>query len=91
VWWSITTITTVGYGDEYPVTATGRVIAVLLMIGGISLLGTITATLASWIVQRVAEEDSTGQAATAAHIEELRDEIRALREQLSQLAVPESR
>src|SRR5690242_20023105 len=53
LWWSITTITTVGYGDEYPVTTTGRVIAALLLIGGISLVGSITATIASWIVQRV--------------------------------------
>ncbi|BBZ32093.1 potassium channel family protein [Mycolicibacterium confluentis] len=82
LWWSITTITTVGYGDEYPVTTTGRVIAGLLMIGGIGLLGTITATIASWIVQRVAEEDTASQAATVAHIAELRDEIRALRAQL---------
>jgi voltage-gated potassium channel len=83
LWWSITTITTVGYGDEYPVTSTGRIIAALLMIGGISLLGTITATIASWIVQRVAEEDTQSQAATAAHIEELRNEIRLLREHLT--------
>src|SRR5271166_4156799 len=39
VWWSITTITTVGYGDYYPVTPMGRVVAVLLMVGGISLIG----------------------------------------------------
>src|SRR5271165_827474 len=44
VWWSITTITTVGYGDYYPVTPMGRVVAVLLMVGGISLIGMITTT-----------------------------------------------
>ena len=66
VWWSITTITTVGYGDLSPVTGTGRVIAVALMVGGISLVGVVTATLASWIVQRVAEEDSAKRAATSA-------------------------
>jgi len=75
VWWSITTITTVGYGDLSPVTGVGRVIAVTLMIGGISLVGIVTATLASWIVQRVAEEDSAQQAATAAHIDALRDDV----------------
>ncbi|HEX7827946.1 MAG TPA: ion channel [Mycobacterium sp.] len=80
VWWSITTVTTVGYGDIYPVTTAGRVVAVALMIGGVSLLGVVTATLASWIVQRVAEEDTASQAATAAQIEELRDEIRHLTE-----------
>ncbi|WP_099039385.1 potassium channel family protein [Mycobacterium neglectum] len=78
VWWAITTVTTVGYGDLSPVTVTGRVIAALLMIGGISLLGVVTATLASWIVQRVAEEDEANQAATSAQIEDLRAEIKQL-------------
>jgi voltage-gated potassium channel len=78
VWWSITTITTVGYGDFYPVTPEGRLVAVMLMIGGISLIGMITAMVATWIVQRVAEEDMTKQAATAAQIEELRSQITQL-------------
>ena len=78
LWWSITTVTTVGYGDLTPVTGGGRVVAVALMIGGISLVGVVTATLASWIVQRVAEEDTTNQAATRAQIEELRGEIQRL-------------
>ena len=56
----------------------GRVVAVALMIGGITLVGTVTATLASWIVQRVAEEDTANEAATRAQIEELREEIRRL-------------
>ena len=81
LWWSITTVTTVGYGDVYPVT-TGRVIAVLLMIGGISLVGVVTAALASWIIQRVAEEETASQLATAAHIDELRSEIRELAQEL---------
>lgn len=80
LWWAITTVTTVGYGDLAPVTPTGRVVAALLMIGGISLLGIVTATLASWIVQRVAEEDTANQAATAAQIEALRAEVRRLYE-----------
>ncbi len=78
IWWSITTVTTVGYGDVYPITNAGRVIAVLLMIGGISLVGVVTAALASWIIQSVAEEDAVLQAATVAHIDELRGEIREL-------------
>jgi voltage-gated potassium channel len=82
LWWSITTVTTVGYGDVYPVTNTGRVIAVLLMIGGISLVGVVTAALASWIIQRVAEEETASQVATAAHIDELRSEIRELAQEL---------
>jgi voltage-gated potassium channel len=78
VWWAVTTVTTVGYGDLAPVTAMGRVVAVALMIGGITLVGTVTATLASWIVQRVAEEDTAHEAATRAQIDELREEIRRL-------------
>jgi voltage-gated potassium channel len=74
VWWSLTTITTVGYGNQEPVTTAGRLIAAVLMIGGISLIGLVTATLASWIVERVAEEDETAQAATKAQIEAFRAE-----------------
>ena len=89
VWWSITTITTVGYGDLSPVTGIGRVIAVVLMIGGISLVGVVTATLASWIVQRVAEEDTAQQAATAVHVDALRTdlehEIETLKNQVQRL------
>jgi voltage-gated potassium channel len=78
VWWAITTVTTVGYGDLWPVSTMGRVVAVTLMIGGITLVGTVTATLASWIVQRVAEEDTASDAVTRAQIDELREEIRRL-------------
>nr|MDT0526509.1 two pore domain potassium channel family protein [Streptomyces sp. DSM 41633] len=73
--------------DMYPVTTTGRVIAALLMIGGISLVGSITATIASWIVQTVAVDDAASAAVTAAHINELRAEIASLREELRSPAV----
>lgn len=85
VWWSVTTITTVGYGDLTPVSTTGRVIAVFLMIGGISLVGSITATLASWIVQRVSDDDTEGRAVTTAHIDRLLGEINDLREDVRRL------
>ena len=87
VWWAITTVTTIGYGDLYPMTVTGRVIAVLLMIGGITLIGVVTASLASWIVQRVSETDRQIQTATAAQIDEVRDEIRALADEVRGLAI----
>ncbi|MGB8405260.1 MAG: ion channel [Mycobacterium sp.] len=82
IWWAMTTITTVGYGDIYPVTTTGRFIAGLMMIGGISLVGTITATIASWIVQTVAVEDQAHNAATAAQIDALHSELAQIRELL---------
>ncbi|MFD6135236.1 potassium channel family protein [Isoptericola sp. NPDC060257] len=57
-WWAMVTITTVGYGDLTPVTPAGRVIAVCLMLGGIALLGVVTATLSSWLVERVTDTSS---------------------------------
>lgn len=51
IWWSYTTITTVGYGDKYPVTTEGRIIAGLLMTVGVGLFGTFTGLLASWFVK----------------------------------------
>ena len=81
-WWAITTVTTVGYGDTYPVTITGRFVAAALMIGGVALIGIVTATIASWLVQQVAQVDDADQAASRAQVDELRDEIADLRARL---------
>jgi voltage-gated potassium channel len=51
-WWAITTVSTVGYGDKYPVTPEGRAIAVILMVLGIGLFGLIAATLSSFFVEQ---------------------------------------
>jgi len=51
LWWAIVTVTTVGYGDRFPVTEGGRVVAVVLMLVGIGLIGVLTATVASVFVQ----------------------------------------
>src|SRR5664279_5598603 len=56
LWWAVVTMTTVGYGDMYPVSAEGRLIAVALMVGGIALLGVVTATAATWLIQKVSEQ-----------------------------------
>jgi voltage-gated potassium channel len=50
LWWSYVTITTVGYGDKFPVTTGGRVIGVLLMTAGVGLFGTFTAYISSWFL-----------------------------------------
>ena len=55
--WAVTTVTTVGYGDRYPTTTEGRILAVLLMITGISLVGVITASVAAWFV-KLSQDDT---------------------------------
>lgn len=56
LWWSATTVTTVGYGDFYPVTTQGRFIAVALMVVGIAVVGAVTASVATWMVGQVQRE-----------------------------------
>jgi voltage-gated potassium channel len=56
IWWAITTTTTVGYGDIYPQTAEGRLIAVVLMLTGIGVIGVFTATIASFFMIEEDEE-----------------------------------
>jgi len=82
VWWACTTITTVGYGDLYPISFTGRCVAVALMIGGIALLGTITATIASWLVEKVAERDEASRAATRQQVNELSSQVQRMQDLL---------
>lgn len=83
LWWALSTMTTVGYGDRYPTTTTGRFVAGALMLGGIALLGVVTATLASWLVERVAEAGESERAATHAQVEALTAEVQALRAELA--------
>jgi len=62
VWWSVTTITTVGYGDKYPVTTEGRFIAMILMVSGVGLFGGLSGLAASFFVgskeKKIEEEEN---------------------------------
>jgi voltage-gated potassium channel len=88
LWWSAATICTVGYGDRVPATPEGRLIAVTLMATGIALLGVVTAALASWFVEKIAQVQAAEQQTersvldVAGEIRALREEVRSLREAL---------
>lgn len=80
LWWALTTVTTVGYGDTYPVTGEGRVIAAVLMLVGIALFGSMSAIITSKLIlpkeTRDHEEMRREVRALHAEIKELRDEMR---------------
>jgi voltage-gated potassium channel len=78
-WWAITTITTVGYGDRFPITPEGRGIAVLLMITGISLFSFITANIAAFLVS------PNPQSRNEPTLTDVLNEVRALEQRLIEL------
>lgn len=80
MWWALQTVTTVGYGDVVPQDSAGRAIASFLLLGGLSLLSVVTATITSGFVARAQRETRSGGEA------ELLAEIRELRAQVDELA-----
>jgi voltage-gated potassium channel len=53
MWWAMATVTTAGYGDYVPVTTSGRLVGVVLMVTGIGMLGSVTAAVAAWFMEKV--------------------------------------
>jgi voltage-gated potassium channel len=80
VWWASATMTTVASGDRYPTTTSGRAVGFALMLAGIALLGVVTASIASWLIDRVRDVDETAQAATRSDIDALRAQIDQLQQ-----------
>lgn len=83
IWWVMTTLSTVGYGDHYPVTTAGRCIAVALMVVGVALLGVVTASLAAWLIEQVREIEAESDAVQRQDILAVHDELRELRAELA--------
>ncbi|MGA9161066.1 MAG: potassium channel family protein [Actinomycetota bacterium] len=86
LWWALVTITTVGYGDYFPVTGAGRVTGAFVMFAGVGIIGALASFLASILVpQSKTEEEPIAPAATNTVQEELvriRAELTALRQSL---------
>ena len=78
-WWTFTTLATVGYGDVYPVTGIGRVIAVVVMLYGVGMVAVATGALASWIIEKIGGMEEQEYPATKADVDDLRQEISELR------------
>ena len=96
LWWAITTVVTVGYGDRYPVTPTGRAVAAVLMVTGVALIGTVTAAVAAWFVNAVRQASTAAGEADAAteradiqrQLAELQASVEALHQRLDHASPP---
>lgn len=83
LWWAFATVTTVGYGDRFPVTSEGRFIAVMLMTAGVGLFGTFSGLVAAWFLAPGAKTQET-------ELEALRQELAAIKQLLDQRPAPQS-
>ncbi|TBX21437.1 hypothetical protein TK45_11895 [Bowmanella sp. JS7-9] len=95
LWWSLVTISTVGYGDFYPVTTTGRIIAVLLIMSGVSLFGVISGYLVSHFITPDEDDQLALQSKRLSRIdvqvEDLTHSVNRLHEKLDQLLADKAR
>lgn len=73
IWWAFATITTVGYGDRYPVTFEGRIVAVMLMTAGVGLFGTLSGFVAAWFLAPGRKRQETEIQSLTREIQELRE------------------
>lgn len=76
-WWAIVTVVTVGYGDYVPVTVPGRVVAVIMMFAGVSVLSVVTAAVASRWIGRAQSEAAPDDTVTIADLQQQLTQIQA--------------
>lgn len=76
IWWSVTTMTTVGYGDKYPVTTEGRIIAAVVMCAGVGLFGTLSGLVASFFL---------GKPEAKSEMQEVSERLKRIEERLAKI------
>jgi voltage-gated potassium channel len=84
LWWAATTITTVGYGDTYPVAPEGRGIGVLVMLVGITVFGLLTANVAAFFVETHQQEEAVTLEDVMAKLDALQGQLASLQQQMVQ-------
>ncbi|WP_232235997.1 potassium channel family protein [Nocardia sp. BMG51109] len=85
LWWSAVSVTTVGYGDYYPVTGEGRLVALLLMTFGIGLISFAIGTTTSWVIDQLKTVEESAER-TDLEVGVLLDEVRTLRAEVAALS-----
>lgn len=83
LWWAITTATTVGYGDIFPHTAIGKIIASVLMLGGIGFIGLLTSTITGFFTSNNANVENTDLTLLLQKIDDLSDQVTQLQKQVA--------
>ncbi|MEI6807752.1 MAG: potassium channel family protein [bacterium] len=83
LWWSVVTMATVGYGDKYPVTVGGRIVAAFLMVAGVGLFGTFTAYVASFFVKQEQKEEKKRDVEILAELKEIRQHLEQIEKHIA--------
>jgi voltage-gated potassium channel len=85
LWWAIVTMTTVGYGDFFPVTMGGRITATFVMFMGVGIIGALASVLASFLIAPAQPEPGDSSQSSEADSRELHDELQGIRAELEAL------
>ncbi len=90
LWWALSTITSVGYGDRYPVTPEGRLVATILMFAGVGMFGSLSGLMAAWFLSDEEAEQESELKALRREVSEIHHMLEAMTAEKA-IALPECR
>ena len=85
LWWAFVSVTTIGYGEYYPVTATGKLITVAVVIAGIALIGVITGACAAWVIKEISLNGDKTAPVTTAQADKIERKLEMLSDRVVEL------